>query len=156
MHLLLSASPCAGFDCTATVLRLPFSSVQKHLLSDSLQCPIHAVPVLQAEIARIEASNASQAAALKEQEAQLKEKEKEVLAGQAGLEKQTQQVEKKGRELDTLNRKYEKAMADVPKGEDAGTPSEWQQLIAYWDVSGTIIELARLCGAPTICLGMDW
>ena len=80
---------------------------------------------LQAEIARVEASNASQAAALMEQEAQLKDKEKKVEAGQAGLEKQMQELARKGRELDALNRKYEKAVADVPQGEDAGTWCNW-------------------------------
>lgn len=86
------------------------------------QCITRVLLLLQAEIARVEASNASQAAALKEQEAQLRAKEIEVEAAQAGLEKQTQQIEKKGRDLYALNRRYEKAVADVPKGEDAGTP----------------------------------
>ena len=71
-------------------------------------------------MARVEASNASQAAALAEQEAQLKEKEREVEAGQVGLQKQMQQSERKGQEMDALNRRYEKAVADVPPGEDAG------------------------------------
>ena len=102
-------------------------SSRRGLSSVHLLLCLNHLPVLllQAEIARVEASNACQAAALKEQEAQLDAKEREVEAAQAGLEKQTQQLEKKGRELDALNRNYEKAVADVPKGEDAGTPSDW-------------------------------
>ena len=77
--------------------------------------------LLLTELAKVEASHASQAAALKEQEAQLKEREKELEAQQTGLERKMKEVERKGRELEALNRKYEKAVADVPKGEDAGT-----------------------------------
>lgn len=76
--------------------------------------------LLQVETAKVEASNASQAATLKEEEAKLKEKEKEVQAVQAALDKQMRDVEKKGRELDALNRRYQKVMAAVPVGEDAG------------------------------------
>jgi len=75
---------------------------------------------LQVETAKVEASNASQAATLKEEEAKVLEKEKEVQAVQAALDKQMRDVEKKGRELDALNRKYQKVMAAVPVGEDAG------------------------------------
>ena len=42
-------------------------------------------------------------------------------AGQAGLQKRMQQIDRKGQELDALNRRYEKAVADLPPGEDAGT-----------------------------------
>ena len=68
----------------------------------------------------MEARNASHAATLKEEEAKVKEKEKEVQAVQAALDRQMRDIEKMGRELDTLNRKYQKVMAAVPVGEDAG------------------------------------
>ena len=85
-----------------------------------MHCSLTPHFLLQVETAKVEASNASQAATLKEEEAKVKDKEKEVQAVQAALDKQMRDVEKKGRELDALNRKYQKVMAAVPVGEDAG------------------------------------
>ena len=79
---------------------------------------------LQEEVAREEAHKASQEARLKEQEARVKEKEKEIEAKQASLIRQMQEVDSKGRELDNLNKKYEKAVAAMPVGEDAGEPDQ--------------------------------
>lgn len=61
--------------------------------------------------------------ALKEAEAELKEREQALASLQARLDRGTQEVDRKARELDALNRQHQKIMAAVPAGEDAGVPS---------------------------------
>ena len=58
--------------------------------------------------------------ALKEAEAELKEREQALAALQGRLDWGTQEVDRKARELDALNRQHQKVMAAVPAGQDAG------------------------------------
>ena len=95
-----------------------------HLASACQAAVFKNIVWLQEEVAREEAHKASQEVRLKEQDAQVKEKEKEIEAKQASLIRQMQEVDSKGRELDNLNKKYEKAVAAMPVGEDAGEPDQ--------------------------------
>lgn len=95
-----------------------------HLASACSAATLKNIVWLQEEVAREESQKASQEVRLKEQEARVKEKEKEIEAKQASLIRQMQEVDSKGRELDNLNKKYEKAVAAMPVGEDAGEPDQ--------------------------------
>ena len=74
----------------------------------------------QSKVAQTEAECKRKGEALKEAEAQLKEREQALAALQGRLDRGTQEVDRRARELDALNRQHQKVMAAVPAGEDAG------------------------------------
>ena len=76
--------------------------------------------LLQSKVVHTEAECERQEKALEEAEAQLKEREQALAALQARLDRGTQEVDRKAKDLDALNRQYQKVMAAVPAGEDAG------------------------------------
>lgn len=75
---------------------------------------------MQADVATAEARNGRQADTLSAAEAELKEGEAAVERTEATLKKCADEIERKTREQDILNRKLEKILAAVPPGEDAG------------------------------------
>lgn len=79
--------------------------------------------LLQSKVVQMEAECKRKDTASKEAEAQLKEREQALAALQARLDRGTQEVDRKARELDALNRQHQKVTAAVPAGEDAGVRS---------------------------------
>ena len=75
---------------------------------------------MQANAATAEARNSRHAEALAAAEAELKEGEAAVERTETEMKKCADEIERKTREQDILNRKLEKILAAVPPGEDAG------------------------------------
>ena len=86
-------------------------------------CPRLLARLLQSKAVQMEAECKRKGEALKEAEAGLKAREQALAALHARLERGTQEMDRKARELDALNRQHQKVMAAVPAGEDAGVLS---------------------------------
>jgi predicted nucleic acid-binding Zn-ribbon protein len=83
-----------------------------------------AVHHLQAEFAEVKARMQEHDEALAKAEAEIAGITNDIARLEAGIKKREHAISRKSSQLDQLNKKIQKMMADIPPGEDAGMPTK--------------------------------